>query len=257
MNPTYSPNSDNQVRLYTANSNGSVGTYLQISSSSSLSGTFTNLNSGNYFVQFGNIKAEALGGGVYYSAAMNNIGPWQYLVPITIQPYQDIAVATVTSFCDIGNTNSGIILTQVAGGNIVYPITFQLFSVSNPSTPIQTVTFQSLVDSMAFQNVAVGNYFVRVTTACYSVDTNVTLSTSGTVPQAEVSSPVICPGSPTTVAIIAASQNLFDVTWTVNGQVVGTGMPIILSPTVTTTYTATYTLKVFMAVQIVLFILQM
>ncbi|WP_396189420.1 gliding motility-associated C-terminal domain-containing protein, partial [Flavobacterium sp.] len=116
-------------------------------------------------------------------------------------------------------------------------------SVSDPSTPLQSGTFQSLVDAVAFEDLSVGNYFDRVTTACYSVDTNVTLSTSGTVPQAEVSNPVICPGSPTTVAIIAASQNLFDVTWSANGQVVGTGMPITLAPTVTTTYTATYTLK--------------
>lgn len=244
MNPVNASNSDVQVRLYSDNGSGGLGTYLQISPSGSLSGTFLNLNSGNYIIQFGNIKAEpSLGGGSFYSAAMNNLGAWQYSVPITIQPYQDITVATVTSFCDIGDINSGIILAQVASGTIGYPITFQLFSVADPTTPLpgQSGTFNSPIDAVAFENVSVGSYFVRVSTTCYSVDTNVTLSTSGSVPQAEVSNSVICPGSPTTIAIIASSQNLFDVTWFANGQIVGTGMPITLAPTVTTTYTAVYT----------------
>ena len=48
----------------------------------------------------------------------------------------------------------------------------------------------------------------------------------------------------TTIAIISATNNLYDITWTDNnGVVVGTGMPITLAPSVTTTYTATFALK--------------
>jgi len=245
MNPVNTPNSNVTARLY-RNNGGSLGTLVQTTSNGALNGVFNNLNSDNYFIQFENIKSEALfNGNNCFSVAMNNIGPWTYRLPVTIQPYQDISVTTVTSFCDIGDTNSGIILAQVTGGTIAYPITFELYSVSDPLTPLpgQSGTFNSIVDAVAFEDVSVGDYFVRVTTACYSVDINVTLSTSGSVPQAEVSNPVICPGSPTTVAIIAASQNLFDVTWYANGQVVGSGMPITLAPPETTTYTAVYTLK--------------
>ena len=164
MNPVNSPNSNIIARLY-RNNGGVLGPLVQTTSNGALNGIFTNINSGNYFIQFEDIKAEAFhNGNQCYSAAMNNTGPWSYRIPVTVQPYQDISVTTVTSFCDIGDTNSGIILAQVTGGSIVYPITFQLFSVSNPSTPLpgQSATFNSLVDAVAFEDVSVGDYFVRV-----------------------------------------------------------------------------------------------
>ena len=231
------PNANSFLPTYT-HLKTSSGTILQTIAGTS--GVFNNLASGNYILNFTTSGAS----GTAFSAAFNRLAPFEYTKPITVAPFQNYGITTSTILCDLNDPNSGIVSAQAVNGTIISPLTFSLYSTSNATTPVQgpfTVTNPNT--SYLFTNVPIGNYFVRVTSACFSLDKNITVSSVSTVPTAQVSNPTICPGSATSVAFIAASQNLFDVTWYANGQVVGTGMPITLAPLVTTTYTATFALK--------------
>jgi gliding motility-associated-like protein len=215
------------------------GTLLQ--SIAGTSGVFNNVASGNYILNFTTSGAS----GAAFSAALNAFAPFNYTKSITVAPFQNYSITTSSILCDLNDSNSGIVSAQAYNGTIIYPLSFSLFSTSNTTTPIQgPFIVSSPITSYVFTNVPVGNYFVRVTSACFSLDKNLTVSSVSTVPTAQVTNPTICPGSPTTVAIISATNNLYDITWTDNnGNVVGTGMPITLAPSVTTTYTATFALK--------------
>ena len=203
------------------------------------SGVFTGVTSGNYIVNFTSAGAS----GSVFSAALNRFGPFEYNTPITVAPYQNFEISTSTIKCNL-NDAMGVVSAQAVNGTITYPLTFSLYSTSNPSTPIQgPFTVSSPVNSYDFIEVPEGNYFIRVTSPCFSQDKNVTVSSISNVPIAKVSNLTICPGSPTTLAILSPSSSMYDITWKANGAIVGTGMPLKLNPTVTTEYTAYYTLK--------------
>jgi hypothetical protein len=243
MNPVNAKTSPYTVKLYTNNGSGGLGSLVATSTSNTLSGSFINLNSGNYIVSFENVTPVDNFSG--YSAAFDSGAAQTYTKAITIEPYTDIGISTSTAVCDINSLNSGIINAQVSSGTIVYPMTFTLYSASNLSTPVQgPFTVTSPTTNYTFTGLALGNYVVKVTNPCYTVNSNVTITNSNTAPTAEVSVSALCPNSPTTIAIISAPNNLYDITWTDNNNVVvGTGMPVTLSPAVTTTYTASYSLK--------------
>ena len=120
-----------------------------------------------------------------------------------------------------------------------------MYSNSTPSTLIQgPFTVTSPASSYDFVGVSDGSYVVRVASPCFVQDKNVTVSSISTVPTAKVSNLTVCPGSTSTIAYISPASSMYDITWTNNiDSSVGQGMPVTLSPTVTTEYTATYTLK--------------
>ncbi|MFY7885676.1 MAG: hypothetical protein ACOVOV_12640, partial [Dolichospermum sp.] len=204
-------------------------------------GVFSNVSSGDYTINYTSVGNN----GSSYSAALNSFAPFNYSTSINVAPYQDFVVSTSSNLCDMANTNSGIVSAQIVSGSIVYPLTFSLYSTSNPATPIQgPFSVVSPADSYVFTGVSVGNYFVRVASSCFISDKNIAVSSVSTIPTANASDPVICPNKPTTLLSINASNNLYDVTWRdSNNVVVGTGTPISLTPSVTTTYTASYILR--------------
>ena len=204
------------------------------------SGVFTGVTSGNYIVNFTSAGAS----GSVFSAALNRFGPFEYNTPITVAQYKNFEISTSTIKCNL-NDAMGVVSAQAVNGTITYPLTFSLYSTSNPSTPIKgPFTISSPLNSYDFIEVPEGNYFIRVTSPCFSQDKNVTVSSISNVPIAKVSNLTICPGSPTTLAILSPSSSMYEITWKdSNDSIVGTGMPLALSPTVTTEYTAYYTLK--------------
>ena len=240
----WAPSAD--VNLYTKNSSGGFGNFVQaVARTGTGSGTFVNLASGSYFVQFNGI-------GLGYSTGEKRTSPTSYFKEVVIPDYQNFTVSTGASICDTSNLNSGIVSAQITGGTYTYPITFSLFSTSNSAVPLATyVENDTSKVEHSFTNLATGNYFVRVASSCYSVDQNVSISTNVTAPRAIVSDPVICPLSPTTLGAISATNGLYDITWTndadLNQTVIATGMPVILSPAATIKYRATFKLKDFLA----------
>ncbi|WP_197488946.1 hypothetical protein, partial [Flavobacterium succinicans] len=231
------------VRLYRDNGSGGLGSLVATSTSNTLSGSFINLNSGNYIISFENVTPVDNFNG--YSAAFASSAAQTYTKAITIEPYTDIGVSTSTAVCDVNISNSGMINAQVSSGTIVYPMTFTLYAASNLSTAVQgPFTVTSPTTNYTFTSLALGNYVVEVKNPCYTVNSNVTISNTNTAPTAQVSNPTVCPSSPSTIAVITAISNLYDITWRDNnGVVVGTGMPVTLTPSATTTYTASYVLK--------------
>ncbi|MBP6271501.1 MAG: tandem-95 repeat protein, partial [Fluviicola sp.] len=229
------------ANLYNVTSNGSIGSLVQ---SGGYSGVFHNLSSGNYMLKFQNIGSGNWSG-YRYSVARNSAATWEYQKPITIDAYQDFTFDISTSYCDITDTTSGLIAAQLAGGTIIYPTTFSLYKTNNAVTPVQgPITLNSPQTNVLFTNVTNGNYFIRATNNCYSVDQNVQLSGNISVPTAEVDNAFVCPNEPAAIAIISATTNLYDITWkNALGQVVGNGMPVSLAPAQTETFTATFTLN--------------
>ena len=242
----WAPSAD--VYLYAKNASGGFGNFIQgVNRTGNGTATFVNLPSGSYFVQFNGI-------GLGYSAGERRNSPTSYFKEVVIPNYQNFTVSTGAVICDATTNNTGIISAQITGGTYTYPITFSLFSTSNPSTPIVThIENDTSKSEHSFLNLAIGNYFVRVASSCYAVDQNVSISTNLSVPRAIVSDPVICPMSSTTLGAISATNGLYDITWTDDADtsnpqtVLATGMPIVVSPASSIKYRATFKLKDFLA----------
>lgn len=220
-----------------------AGVIVTNQSKQNYTGAFTSVASGNYLVNFTSSGAS----GSVFSAALNRFGPFDYTTPITVAPFKNFDITTSTIKCNLSDPTSGIVSVQAVNGTITYPLTFSLFSDSNSTTPLQgPFTVTSPATSYTFTNVSDGNYVVRVNSNnCYIKDQNVTVSsTSPSVPTAQVTKLTTCPGNPSTIAYISPASSLYDITWTnsINSNVVN-GMPVTLSPTVTTVYTATFALK--------------
>jgi gliding motility-associated-like protein len=240
----WAPSAD--VYLYAKNASGGFGNLIQsVARTGNGTATFVNLPSGSYFVQFNGI-------GLGYSTGERRNSPTSYFKEVVIPNYQNFTVSTGAAICDVTTTNSGIISAQITGGTYTYPITFSLFSTSNPSTPIAThIENNTSISEHSFLNLATGNYFVRVASSCYAVDQNVSISNNIALPQAIVSDSVVCPMSPITLGAISATNGLYDITWTddadPNQTVIATGMPVVLSPAASIRYRATFRLKDFLA----------
>jgi gliding motility-associated-like protein len=230
------------ISLYNDNGTGGA-TGAVIQTISAVSGTFTNLNSGNYVIVFNNYGPNVVSAaGVLY--------PKIYTKSITIAPYGGIELETSAVICDPANSNSGIINVELVNNTILSPTTVSLYATSNTTTPIQgPITLAANETGTTFTNVPLGNYFVRATNYCTTVERNITINTgsSGMLPIAKVSRPKVCLSDNSTKLAITASSSLYDVTWTdandPNNTVIGTGTPLIITPTATTTYKATFALK--------------
>lgn len=240
--------SSGSTELWTATAQGAPVARVGIGVINSLTGTFSNLYPGNYLVRVV---------GIYngYSSAEESVnnppaGPWEYSVPVTIDPITPIRVEASTIFCDQFNPNSGIVNVEITSGTVTYPLSFTLYSKSDPSTPVSVADNPFVfnedvanlnIRSVSFTDVPQGSYFVRTATPCYSVDTNVDLSAVSTVPVAKTDNSVLCAGSPAKLSIYT-TKNLYTVFWTKKDDTaqLGTGSSITVRPTVTTTYTAHY-----------------
>ena len=244
LNPVNTPNFNNQVQLFTNNGSGGIGTFVQNSAGGALSGNFSNLNAGNFFIRVSNAKGDGTPGNGQYSAAMKNHGPWEYRVPVSITPFVNFDIAVNTMFCDVADPNSGIIDVQLTTGTIIYPIQIKLLNATNSQLVQGPVTISSPTLGHLFTGVPLGNYIIVVENDCYSLSQNVQLTSSTVVPTASVLNAVVCPMSPTTVGVIAASTTLFDIEWfDENDSLIGVGTPVTLQPSVTTVYEAIYTLN--------------
>ena len=231
---TYKPPT---ARLITTS--GSV--IKQVTTGANGSGSFTNVPSGDYIVDF---TYAGVSGSLFSTVLTDN--PIHYSMPISVAPYKHFEIETSTVKCNL-NDAKGIISVQAVNGTVIYPLTYSLFSTADSTTPVQgpfTITSPTTATSYDFVDVPEGQYVVRIDSPCFSQDKNVTVSSISTAPTAKVSNLTVCPGSPTTLAILSPSSSQYDITWTDNNNVViGTGMPLALTPAVTTEYTATYTLK--------------
>ncbi len=247
-------NSSGSTELWTATPQGAPIAYIGSAGdlgngTTSLSGTFSNLFPGNYLVRVKNIY----GGYSPAEASVNKpaFGPWDYSVSVTIPEFTPLKTQTSTVFCNSNDPNSGIINVEITSGTVSYPLFFILYDAAdvNAENPLDGVEigeeYASVnIRSFSFENRPQGNYFVRTSTPCYAVDSNVTVSTSGNVPTAQTENSTICQGSPATLSIFT-TKDLYTVTWTKKNDstTVGTGSSIIVTPNVTTTYTAHYQLK--------------
>ena len=229
------------VELRLRNSDGSIGSLVQ--SLSTFKGTFNNIPSGEFILRF----LPNFGG---YSAGRDiNSSIYSYQTNVDVPEYENIDVETSTVFCNPNDSNSGIVGAQVVSGNLTYPLTMALYSQSDPNNPIQgPVNIVSPAKSHIFTGVAAGNYFIRTTSVCYSLDKSFSISTAFTPPRAKVADSTVCPGSPSTLAAINATDGLYDITWLIKNPdnsetIVGSGMPVTLTPFETTVYTARFKLK--------------
>lgn len=256
MNPVNALNVKTNVYLYRKSATGGLGS-LVATHYGALSGTFNNVPSGDFIIRYFNVRyADQSATNRNFSAATQLYDYLEYWQEVKVNDTQDFSVETSIAFCTIGDPNSGIVSAQINSGTVIYPVTFTLYETSNPSSPFKpAVTINSGATNAIFTDIPQGSYFVRVATACSSKDVSISVVNTNTIPQAKVSNGAVCPGSPTTLAAISATNNLYDISWEVknsdgtyspaldgSGNQL-TGMPVALSPTQTTTYVAVFSLK--------------
>lgn len=230
------------ISLYKDNGTGGT-TGAVIQTINAVSGTFTNLNAGNYVIVFNNYGPNVV-------SAAGVIHPKIYTKSITIAPYGGIELETSAVICDPANPNSGIVNVELVNNTILSPTTISLYATSNPTTPLQgPITLAANETGTTFTGVPLGNYFIRASNICTTVERNISITTgsSGTLPIAKVTRSKVCLSDNSTKLAITASSSLYDVTWTdandSTNTVIGTGTPLTINPTATTTYKATFALK--------------
>jgi gliding motility-associated-like protein len=209
-----------------------------------LSGTFINLDAGNYVIVYGNMGP---GGS---TSAVGNSYPFWYTQRVVVAPYGGIELETSAVMCDPADPNSGIVNVELVNNTILSPTTISLYATSNSTTPIQgPITLAASDTGTTFTGVPLGNYFVRASNECTTVERNISITTGSTaaLPIAKVSRPKVCLSDNRVKLAITASSSLYDVTWTdandPNNTVIGTGTPFEITPTATTTYKATISLN--------------
>ena len=209
-----------------------------IANLSGTSGTFINLNAGDYVVAF-----EGVGGGLSSVSGVTYLKT--YYQKVKIAPYGGIEIETSSVMCNPTNTNSGIVNVELVNNDVLTPTTIKLFSQSDITTPIRNIVLAAGETGTVFQNIAVGNYVVRVINECTSIDKNISITTgsTGTAPIAKVNRPEVCENDKTIKLAITASNSLYDVVWTdSNNTRVGDITPLALDA-INTTYTATFKIK--------------
>ncbi|MDC6365204.1 MULTISPECIES: gliding motility-associated C-terminal domain-containing protein [Flavobacteriaceae] len=247
MDPRFVASTTNNragVELWTNDGNGGLGMLVQGDiPPDGLSGTFNNVTSGDYILRFTNINFRSNNLNENFSAVTLSNDDREYRTSVTVAPFQNITATSNGAFCDLSNASSGFIFSEITGGTPVYPMTYELFDVSNPSIALQThVETDTSVTDHLFQNVPEGNYQVRISTPCDGLDSNIELILAPIQPSiAADSNGVLCaPGGDVDLSI-DLSESLFDIVWTDNqGNTVGTGSQVTASVTATTIFTATY-----------------
>lgn len=237
------------ISLYKDNgTGGTTGNVIQ--TINAVSGTFTNLNAGNYVIVFNNYGPNVV------SAVPGLVHPKIYTKRITIAPYGDIDYEISSVMCDPTNPNSGIVNVELVKNTILSGTTVSLFR-KNPDPTLAPILIQGPITlgstetgttatGAIFTGIEVGEYIVRATNECTSIDKNISITTgsTGTAPIAKVNRPKVCNSDKTIILAITASNSLYEVVWTdSNNTVVGSVTPLILTNPTTTRYTAKFKLK--------------
>jgi uncharacterized repeat protein (TIGR01451 family)/gliding motility-associated-like protein len=230
------------VKLFRKNPNGS---FAEIASNSSLSGQFSNQGGGDYRLVF------ERGGNSFYSAIHKRRGQFSYSKDITIAPYADISLNITTVFCNPTNpsANAGNISVVVSNSStLIYPLRMTLLG-SNGAVVRSEVTLTSPIREHVFTALPVGSYSVEVTSACSGLTQPVQLALATSPPSSTASQVLICKGSTSDLSALNATNQLYNIEWFIlnsdltRGPSVGTGMPLQVQPSSTTTYRGVYVLK--------------
>ena len=244
--------SRSRLRLNNAGALGAIVRDVTENPLQQLSGQFINVPPGEYFLEFpdpryGVWNFSDLNFSLDWSVARNMPGgPQPYHTPITILPYKQMSFTTTQVFCDNTNPNSGILAITASG----IPIDFIKYEVwqagADPSVdpPLYSYNTTTLTElTHVFSGLTEGNYLIRVSGACGFTQQNVILARGGAVPNPIASRSAICPGQTSTLSIPIPST-MYNISWfNGNGDPIGTGNSITVSPTSTEIFRVTYALN--------------
>jgi|SRR5690554_4193734 len=220
-----------------------------------LSGQFSTVPPGEYFVEYTNINyqdryfmsPQNTNAGSNYSIARNTTGiNRSYYVPVTVSPYQTMTFNSAVLFCDHNDPSSGILAVSTNGIAVGY-INYQVWDASaNPNTDpaLQEYLTTNLTEtSHTFTGLTQGTYIVRVSTSCGYTEQTLILTSITALPGPVADPPVICAGEESTLSI-ALPTSLFDIDWyDADNNHIGSGNAVTVSPLVETTYAVEYELR--------------
>jgi|GEM_PF-3878026 len=234
------------VELWTDDGSGSPGTLITDDiPDNGLKGVFSNLAAGDYVIRFSNINFQTSDPNAVFSAVTLDNSDREYWTTVSIASFQNITASAAAAFCDFTDPNTGIVFAEITSGTPTYPIDYELFEISDLANPIRThQETDTSVTNHLFNNVAAGDYVVRITTPCDGLDLNINLIPAPitTLITADMN-PLCTPGGDVELSINLPTS-IFDITWTDNlGSVVGMGNPVTVTSNTTTTYTASYVIK--------------
>ncbi len=234
------------VEIWTDDGSGGLGSLVQGDlPPNGYSGSFENLAEGDYLLRFTGVNFQSNNNDEVFSAATLSNSDREYTVPVTIGPYEQIQSTATGAFCDLNDTSSGIVLVEVVDGTPTFPIVYELFNATDLLNPVQTFsqTDATTTDHL-FQNVSEGAYVIRVTTPCDSQDIDLDLIAAPLQPVITADNPISCaPGGDVELSI-NLPISLFEIIWTDDsGSTVGTGTPITVPVTSSTTITANYSFR--------------
>ncbi len=235
------------VQLYEDNGFGGLGALVQDDiPPNTFSGTFNNLSQGDYILRFSGARFSATNLNQNFSVVTLNGDDREYFVPVSVNETEIVTGVTTGGFCDANNPSSGFVFSEVTSSSPTYPLTFELFQMANPSTPVDTFTINDASGGLThlFENVVQGDYFVRISTACGSVDLNTELTPPVFNPVITATPDTICfPGENIQLSI-NLPNSLFDITWEDDqGTNLGSGNAVTVFISSTTTYTANYAIR--------------
>ncbi|MEM1337625.1 MAG: gliding motility-associated C-terminal domain-containing protein [Bacteroidota bacterium] len=234
------------VEIWTDDGSGGLGSLVQGDlPPNGYSGVFENLAEGDYLLRFTRINFQSDNSEEVFSAATLSNSDREYTVPVTIGPYEQIQSTATGAFCDLNDTSSGIVLVEVVDGTPTFPIVYELFNATDLVNPVQTFSqTDATTTDYLFQNVSEGAYVIRVTTPCDSQDIDLDLIAAPLQPVVTADNPISCaPGGDVELSI-NLPVSLFEIVWTDDsGSTVGTGTPITVPVTSSTTITANYSFR--------------
>ncbi|RZL46262.1 MAG: hypothetical protein EOP00_15530, partial [Pedobacter sp.] len=217
-----------------------------------LSGQFINVPPGEYFLEFTDARYGVwnfsdLSFSLDWSVARNMPGgPQPYYASVTVLPYQQLSFTTTQVFCDNGDPNSGILAVTASG----IPVDLIRYDVWKAGTdpdvdpPLYTYNTTTLTElTHVFTGITEGSYIVRVSGACGFTQQNLILTRGGALPNPIANKNAICLGQTATLSISLPSS-LFNISWfNGNGDAIGTGNTINVSPTSTEIFRVEYVLN--------------
>ena len=182
--------------------------------------SFVNLSPGNYALRYthlyyqdfdnnimtGHIKSAITARRSYYETVTK---------PFTIKSQEKLEPVLAASACS-ASSGSGIISVDVTGQQVAYPLTFSLFKKPDLITPIETKTLQETDPNNTyaiFNNLADGNYMVRTTHKCQSVQNDIDVKINAAfTPNVAITTSPVCKGDYATM-FFNLSDFLFDIYW--------------------------------------------
>ncbi|MDX8555017.1 hypothetical protein MK851_15485, partial [Tenacibaculum sp. 1B UA] len=246
MNPTHGYASQGLVEVFIDNGDGTLGQrrgWHYLTTNTLNKATFIDLPSGDYVAvysaNFGNYAITQ------YSAALKRNGSfkWQLKGSVT---YGDIVLSGSQVSCGDG---SGIATVSIIEGTPVYPLTYEIFSQSDPNTILETYTANDESDpnisGYTFASLPNGEYSMRVTSSfCTTKSFSVSIGGSSSIPEIVASDTTPCKGDTITLGI-PISTSTWDIVWKDDAdQVIATNVNSIeVTPQTTTLYKVEYKIK--------------